>query len=173
MASRPVARTVKAKGGEAVAASLRFPRSRPAAVLAAAVLAALLATSCARDRRKPTFPVRGQVLYEGNPTPEALVIFHPLNDPDPRAMRPLGRVGADGRFTLTTYRAGDGAPAGDYAVTVSWQKEVDRQGLPVEERKNDEPNLLPDRYGKPGTSGLRVHVEAGANEFPPFRLGRP
>jgi hypothetical protein len=156
-----------------VTAPPRFPRPRAAAVWAATVLAALLAGSCARDRRKPAFPVRGQVFYEGKPTPDALVIFHPLNDPDPRAMRPLGRVGADGRFTLTTYRAGDGAPAGDYAVTVTWQKEEDRQSLPVEERKKDEPNLLPERYGRPETSGLRVRVEEGVNDFPPFRLGRP
>jgi hypothetical protein len=167
-----MAGTVKVKGGEAVAPPPRFPRPQPAAVLAAAVLAALLAASCARDRRKPAFPVRGQVLYEGKPIPDALVIFHPLNDPGPRAMRPLGRVGADGRFTLTTYRAGDGAPAGDYAVTVTWQKDEDRQNVPAEERK-DEPNLLPERYGRPETSGLRVHVGEGVNDFPPFRLGRP
>ncbi len=35
-------------------------------------------------------------------------------------MRPHGRVGPDGRFTLTTYQPGDGAPTGKYNVTVVW-----------------------------------------------------
>src|SRR5262249_46886055 len=36
------------------------------------------------------------------------------------AHRPVGRVGADGRFRLSTYLTGDGAPAGDYTVLVVW-----------------------------------------------------
>jgi hypothetical protein len=64
---------------------------------------------------------------ENKPTPGALVILHPLNDPDPRAPRPVARVGADGRFSPTTYSADDGAPAGEYAVTVAWVKETDNQ----------------------------------------------
>jgi hypothetical protein len=137
----------------------------------ALLLAAGLGLSCANDGRRPVFPVRGQVLYEDKPTPGALVIFHPLNDPDPRAPRPVARVGADGRFAPTTYRAEDGAPAGEYAVTVAWVKEVDNQNAPREEQREPR-NLLPDRYGKPETSGLHVHIQRGPNELPPFRLTR-
>jgi hypothetical protein len=131
---------------------------------------ALFCVSCG-DKHRPVFPVRGQVFLEGKPTPEALVIFHPLNDPDPRAPRPIARVAADGSFSPTTYRADDGAPAGDYAVTVAWVKEKDNQSAPKEEQKEPQ-NLLPERYSKPQTSGLRVEIRAGPNELAPFRLTR-
>jgi hypothetical protein len=150
------------------------PRTRAFRLRALAALPALLALlggSCARDGRRPVFPVSGQVLYEGKATQGALVIFHPLNDPDPRAPRPVARVGQDGRFSPTTYAAGDGAPAGEYAVTVAWVQEVDNQNAPREEQKEPR-NLLPDRYSKPATSGLRVQVKAGRNDLPPFRLTR-
>jgi hypothetical protein len=135
------------------------------------LMAAVLGTSCASDGRRPVFPVRGQVLYEDKPTPGALVIFHPLGDPDPRAPRPIARVGADGTFSPTTYRTEDGAPAGEYAVTVAWVLEQDNQNTPREEQKPPR-NLLPDRYAKPETSGLRICIQAEPNELPPFRLTR-
>ena len=139
--------------------------------LAAILMAALLCTSCG-DGRKPVYPARGQVFFEGKPTPGALVIFHPLNDPDPNAMHPLARVEADGSFALTTYQGKDGAPAGEYTVTVSWVRDVDRQNLTAEEQKKEEPNLLPDRYSNSETSGLRAEIKKGPNELPPFQLKR-
>ena len=135
----------------------------------AVVLAAVVGVSCQGDGRRPVFPVRGQVLFENKPTPGALVIFHPVNDPDPRAPRPLARVAANGSFALTTYGNEDGAPAGEYAVTVAWVKEVDNQTAPVEERREPK-NLVPERYGKPETSGLRVHIKEAANDLKPFQL---
>jgi len=145
-------------------------RVRSLVALPALLAAAGLSLSCGGGRR-PVYPVRGQVFYEGQPTPGALVILHPLNDPDPRAPRPVARVGPDGSFAPTTYHADDGAPAGEYAVTVAWVKEVDNQNAPREEQREPR-SLLPERYGKPETSGLRVHVQKGHNELPPFRLTR-
>jgi hypothetical protein len=135
------------------------------------LLAIVSGISCTGDGRRPVFPVRGKVLYENKPTPGALVIFHPVNDPDPRAPRPLARVEPDGSFSPTTYSAGDGAPAGEYAVTVAWVKEVDNQNAPKEEQREPR-NLVPDRYSKPETSGLRVQIKQGDNELAPFRLNQ-
>jgi hypothetical protein len=151
--------------------SPRVVRLRTRAVLTALLLAAVLGTSCANDGRRPVFPVRGRVLFEDKPTPGALVLFHPLNDPDPRAPRPVARVAADGSFAPTTYRTDDGAPAGEYAVTVTWVNERDNQSAPKEEQREPR-NLLPDRYGKPETSGLRVQIKEEPNDLPPFRLTR-
>src|SRR6266508_6086541 len=72
------------------------------------------------DPHKPVFPVRGSVLVAGKPPVKALVVFHPLNEPDSKVPRPTGEVAADGAFSLSTYATGDGAPAGEYAVTVLW-----------------------------------------------------
>jgi hypothetical protein len=150
-----------------MALSAKLFRLRPCLLLPALLLAA----SCSGDGRRPVFPVRGQVLYEGKPPPGALVIFHPLNDPDPRAPRAVARVDADGNFTPTTYRTDDGAAAGEYAVTVTWVQEVDNQSAPKEEQRPPR-NLVPDRYGKPETSGLRVRIEKGPNQLKPFLLTR-
>jgi hypothetical protein len=150
--------------------SLGAIRLRTVFVLPALSVAALLAVSCG-DGRRPVFPVHGQVLYEDKPAPEALIIFQPVNDPDPRAPRPIARANAEGSFSPTTYRTGDGAPAGEYDVTITWVKEVDNQSVPKEEQKPPR-NLIPDRYGKAETSGLRVQIKAEPNELPPFRLTR-
>jgi hypothetical protein len=49
--------------------------------------------SCGKtDGGRPVYPVHGQVFFRGKPTPGALVLFHPVNDPDPQAPRPHGRV---------------------------------------------------------------------------------
>jgi hypothetical protein len=127
-----------------------------------AILAALL-SSCARNTRKPVYPVRGQVLVNGKPAAGATVFFFPVES-DPDAIAPYGVVDADGSFSLTTYLTFDGAPAGEYVVTIRWP------GAP--HRPGDEPG--PDRlkgdYGSPKTSKLRATVEKKSNDLQPFRL---
>src|SRR5262249_15361691 len=106
------------------------------------------------------YPVRGKVFFEGSPPSEAMVTFHLLNTTTKKFDRAGDAlVEPDGSFTLSTYTANDGAPVGEYAVTVVWSKPfVDAQGKPG-------PNLLPERYSKPDTSDLRVKVKDGTNDF--------
>ncbi|MBX6312451.1 MAG: hypothetical protein IRY99_05955 [Isosphaeraceae bacterium] len=130
-------------------------------------LAALVIGSCGRDDgRLPVYPVEGQVLHRGQPAEGALIVFHPLDNPDPEASRPNGRVVADGSFRLGTYEAEDGAPAGRYAVTVFWP------GAPS--GPDADPDLQPDRlrgrYGNPHASPWQVQVREGPNELEPFQL---
>jgi hypothetical protein len=144
-------------------------RTRSAARLGLAVVlgAALLVPGCVRSDRKPVYPVQGQVLFEGKPVPGAQVILHPLGDDDKdHPVRPLGQVGPDGSFRLTTYDAGDGAPAGSYAVTVALLKK------PAGVEGDLSRNVLPPRYANPQTSPLRIDVARGGNELPPFQLTR-
>src|SRR5262245_25475123 len=65
-------------------------------------------------------PVVGKLLVNGVPAANAMVAFHPLGTGGPAALRPVGVTGPDGTFCLTSYEAGDGAPAGEYAVTAVW-----------------------------------------------------
>lgn len=121
-----------------------------------------LAAGCS-DSRQPVFPVQGSVVFSGKPPTGAQVVFHPVGKSGIDAVRPSGQVDAEGKFSLTTFKAGDGAPAGDYEVTVEqWVS------------KNDNPavNMLPARYLLTRTSGLRATVAAAENEIPTFKLSR-
>jgi len=113
-----------------------------------------------QTNRRPTHPVRGKVHFEGSPTPGAMVTFYLISPADKKLQRVAdGLVESDGTVTLSSNVPNDGAPAGDHAVTVIWRKPLyDAEGKPG-------PNLLPDRYGKPETSGLRAVVKPGSNEF--------
>jgi hypothetical protein len=153
---------------------LRFARSAapfraPAAVRLLALAALLVAVSgCGRSNRLPAFPVRGQVLYQGRPAGEALVIFHPVaTAPEFADVRPTARVAADGSFTLTTYQANDGAPAGEYDVTIDWREHT----APVEGAPPGR-SLLPSRYANRQLSKLHAQIKQGTNELEPFRLTR-
>ncbi len=142
--------------------TLLAPRWLRNAGLASLLLVPLLGTSCSRRTGVPVYPVHGRVLYRGKPLPGAFVIFHSLEEES--HPRPLGYAEADGSFTLTTYQNGDGAPAGDYAVTVEWRKP------PLKDNDPPPHNLLPARYARPNTSGLHRRVESGSNELPPIQL---
>jgi hypothetical protein len=127
--------------------------------------AALITGACAKDEaRVPVFPVRGQVHFQGKPAPGAFVVFHPTEDAGDD-LRPTGRVDADGSFSLSTYDKDDGAPAGDYTVTVEWQPLVTK-GQDTEVG----PNVLPDRYGKPETTPLKASITEAPNDLPPIQL---
>jgi len=133
-----------------------------------AVLVALLplgAVSCGGkgNDRKPTYPVRGRVLFQGKPATGALVMFHPAHEDDPAAVRPHGQVNGDGAFVLSTYVAKDGAPAGEYVVTIDW-----RQAIPG--RSGGGPSILPPVYGTPKQSPLRATVKAESNDLTPFQI---
>ena len=133
----------------------------PAAVLAAGVLGC--ATSAAPDLAPQ--PVRGRVLYKGKPVAEASVRFHPLGGLPPAAVL-TADTDADGEFAMSYKKAGDGAPAGQYAVTVVL-REKRRDG---DEEIRNGANLLPNKYADPETSGLIADVRPGDNELPDFAL---
>ena len=130
-------------------------------------LAAALGTGgCERDEaRAPVFPVHGQVRFKGQPTPGAFVVFHPLEDAGDEPVRPTGLVAPDGSFLLTTYDKDDGAPPGEYAVTVEWRKLVTKG-----EDAEAGPNLIPDRYGKTETTPLKVTVAEEPNDLPTLEV---
>src|SRR5262245_4488708 len=90
---------------------------------AAGALAALLVAGCGSGKPQ-TVPAGGKVLFhKATPAAGALVVFHPA---DPAAEKriggkPFAKVKDDGTFALTTYAEGDGAPEGEYGVTVDWR----------------------------------------------------
>lgn len=129
---------------------------------AALAVPLLFCASCARnDGRVPVYPVRGQVFVGEKSATKALVVFHPAGVDDPAALRPYGHVREDGSFQLTTYDTGDGAPAGEYLVTVVWLRPAGGE---------DPPDLLKGRYRNPSASQLKATIQEGPNELAPFKL---
>ncbi|MBW3543064.1 MAG: hypothetical protein KY476_22630 [Planctomycetes bacterium] len=134
-------------------------------------LTVAIATSCSRTdsteaSRLPVFPVSGKVLVNHQPADGALVVFHPVGAAQSNDLRPRGKTGPDGSFALGTYKNADGAPAGQYVVTIIWP--AGRSGpMP-------DPDLAPDRlrgrYSNPKTSPLRVRIEQRQQALTPFQL---
>lgn len=119
----------------------------------------------------PVFKTRGTVQYQGKALTGALIVFHPANASMKLPASPRAIVGDNGDYVLSTYAKDDGAPAGDYAITVELRKTVQVGDGETSPGKNE----LPARYADPKTSGLRATIAAlsdGANELPPFVLTR-
>jgi hypothetical protein len=97
--------------------NLWFRRARRLLPLGLLAWAACMSVSCSRGT-KACYPVHGQVLLEGQPVRGAVLVFHPLDDADPNAVKPRAFADRDGKFKVSTYRTEDGAPAGRYAITI-------------------------------------------------------
>jgi hypothetical protein len=87
------------------------------------ILVALLFshTGCG-PKKSELIPVRGELMYQGNPARGALVQFRPVmgaDKPWPSGY-PRGEVQADGTFEIGTETSNDGAPVGEYIITVTW-----------------------------------------------------
>ena len=149
------------------------------------VLAGSLAP-CSCSKKRPLYPVHGKVFFEGKPATKALVVFHPLDDPDPEPVQPHALVQPDGSFEIFTYQAGDGAPGGRYTVTVTAfvKKSAVKKAGPrhkpgrsrrraarVKKAEGLRPiKQLPPFYADPKLSRLQVEVHEGVNELEPFNL---
>jgi hypothetical protein len=143
----------------------------PALALALAISA--VSSSCGKSvpeikGKLPVFPVKGSVQLDGQPLSRAEIVFHPFGSgfPDGAAKNlPQARTDGDGNFTISTYVDGDGAPVGDYRVTIKWRGD--------EGRTDDEGNLLPAKYANSRATQLRAKIEEGENQLPPFELKMP
>ena len=131
------------------------------------LLPCLCLASCTSKPAGPTlYPVTGQVIVNGKPAEGVAVTFHrPPGPVDEQPVLPVGTTDAEGKFTLKTSQGGgallDGAPAGDYTVTMIWSP----PGAPIRAHK--------DRFdGKMEKieKGLPAHVNEGPTELKPFEV---
>jgi hypothetical protein len=130
-----------------------------------------VAAGCGKDDgRVDVFPVSGKVLAAGQPAEGAKVVFYP-EDPQlqqPGMPVPYAFAGPDGSFRLRSYDPDDGAPAGEYNISVYWPGPP-RAGATEEEMKEAK-DRLGNRYLDPKKSGLHASIKAGDNELPPLEL---
>jgi hypothetical protein len=80
-------------------------------------------------------------------------------------MLPHGEVGTDGKFQLGTFATADGAPAGEYVVTITWpETKTDATGDEVTHDR------LKGRFRDPARSPWKVQIQEGTNLLGPFSL---
>jgi hypothetical protein len=117
--------------------------------------------------RRTVYPVSGQVFAgkDKKPATGAMVVFHPVKEDGGPVYKPNGVVDDNGHFSLTTYAQGDGAPPGEYIVTLEWAPA--RQSA----LKADSKDLLKGAYSDPKNPKLpRFTVQSGTNEVPVIQL---
>lgn len=113
-------------------------------------------------------PVRGVVLYDGQPAEGVLVGLIPVDAPMPPAIpaNPTGISGGDGTFAVGTVLPGDGACAGRYQIVLNWMvAKQTEDGIADEERE--------DRFlgwYDAAHSPYSITVVEGDNEIPEIRI---
>lgn len=133
-----------------------------------AVAATLPWAGCgSRGSAVPLYKVQGTVLSHGEPAAGAIVVFHPLEPAGAASpYPPRGVVENDGTFVVGSRATADGAPAGDYAVTIVWPGEQDAK----KEFENTPPDRLKNRYNDVKQAKWNIHVAAGANTLEAFTI---
>jgi hypothetical protein len=124
-----------------------------------ALLMAALAPAGGCKRNPRVVPVRGKVLYNGQPLPFGSVMFQP-----DKGQPAMADIGADGSFALSSYGPNDGAVPGKHAVSVSCY-EGQRPG---KAGGGDSLGklLIPLKYTRFGSSGLSADVQDTAGNEP-------
>lgn len=146
--------------------------ARATAVLLAVGPAVLLAGCGGKSGEKPVFKVHGKLTHEGQPMAKAEIAFIPA-DPTQRGLQSRATADANGEYTLYTYRQNDGAPAGDYVVTIYWPGPLSKRAAEKLEKADtveakDEivaPDRLKHVYSDPLKTKLKATVGEKDNEI--------
>jgi len=115
-----------------------------------------------QDEPHKVHDVVGRLCVGDQPARNASIAFHPIDQGRSRVC-PVGVTGADGDFRLTSYRYGDGAPAGEYVVTIVWPDET----KPIDEcecPRPEEHDRLRGAYADRESSPIRARIVPGKNE---------
>jgi hypothetical protein len=120
------------------------------------ILMAPFVAGCSSGDVPETAPASGVVMMQGKPLAHVGVTLFP-----PKGPIASGNTNEQGEFTLSTSSPGDGAPIGLNKVTIGAAEEgPPKPGAPK----------IPDRYGRPDTSGLTAEVKPGEKNVFTFEL---
>ena len=135
---------------------------------AVAVVLGLAPTGCSRPKsdRLETYPASGILLMGDKPAAGARVQLNPVDDAKLAGLYPHAIVQKDGSFQLTTYKTRDGAPAGTYALTVTWP-------LPPRPNREEGPDRFQGRYSDRRRPVAQVRISAGENNLGTIHLSPP
>jgi hypothetical protein len=123
------------------------------------------------DGKVKLYPAHGKISVKGQPAEGAKVTFYSTSTTavgtDGMKLPPSsGTTDASGVFHLETYKPDDGAPAGDYKVTVTWPEAPPPNAQGIFNQKD----RLQGRYADLKTSQLTAKIEEGGGEIQTFEL---
>lgn len=115
-----------------------------------------------------TYPVELEVFVNGKPATGAVVVLYPTGGVKTDTALPTGKVGEGGAVKLSTFAQDDGAPPGEYTVTVEWRdvkyvgtdnlREFSADKLKGKYKRHDSPNAP------------KVTVDKQPNKLPALQL---
>ncbi len=126
-------------------------------------LAILVFSGCSGpdDWKASTYPTKGTITINGEVPVRAEIYLVSTNQLiDSRGSKPFAGVNPDGSFSMTTYKAYDGVPAGDYAVTIVWPMNPNAPS----------PDRLGGAYDSVEEAPAKVTIVKGQNVIPPIAL---
>jgi hypothetical protein len=105
------------------------------------------------------------VRINGEPGKDVNILFTPVTLPEGGAtpLSPAAVTDGEGRFQLMSFKPDDGAPAGDYLVTIIYPMQRYNKHLSGIDR-------LKGKFADPKTSGLTATVQPTSNDLAPFEL---
>lgn len=116
-------------------------------------------------------PVTGQIIYDGKPAAGVRVVLVPIDAPSPPRIPQFanGMTDAEGKFKLTTYTPGDGAPEGGYQVVLNGTKKSEKENDGIE--AEDDTDLFQNWFDTMH-SNLKVRIAKGKGDLPPFKIAK-
>lgn len=118
-----------------------------------------VAIGCNRQTGIVTIPIRGEVVYKGQLLATGLVVYLPTGGG--AARQASGKIEADGKFVLTTFKAGDGVVPGEYSIVVypydspaGATRTREQMEAAAQSGAEKPKHIIPEKYSDPTASGL-------------------
>lgn len=137
-----------------------------------AALALLCCTSCSKSPLEMV-PVSGRITMDGGPLPvEGMIWFVPVEAAEGLPMRPAaGKFGTDGKFSVRSFKPGDGLVPGRYRIWIQCLKEPISIAMPEGVSYIDTSYEWPELVIERGTTeAVVVNYDVPAN---PKYIGQP
>jgi hypothetical protein len=150
-------------------------QSRSGSLSTGLVLVVWMITGCSSSGLPDMVPIRGEVLYNGEPLKEGNVVYLPTKAGQGR--QATGAIQADGSFVMTTLKEADGVMQGEYNLVI-----YAYEPHPGEPKSREEHEalaesceilrgfLIPEKYTSPNTSGLSDRVDGDHSGFKRIEL---
>ncbi len=117
-------------------------------------------------------PVTGTVTVDGKPAAGVRLVFCPVNaSEEAMKQRPMGTTDEQGKYSLTTFVLGDGAPPGDYKISATWLS-APKQAV-IDERGSVGTDRFMNKYAIPDQSGLTAKIDEDTTELPVMEFKLP